>query len=197
MASGRDMGFCPLVKPAQLKSFEEYAYDYVVPAGAGMSSFGKGVHGINPSLNTTDNRYHETDGSTAWSSPNRIFAPLLQHNKGPKFPGVMQNIHFDPTRGKAIDDLIKCSASRTVDDGDESQMRECGVITDMVFINSKVISDLNKCGASRAVDDEDESKTQGCAAISDSTLFGPGDTEPMAFILQPINPASDNFEVRT
>jgi hypothetical protein len=191
------MGFCPLVTPAQLESFEEHAYESVVPVGAGISSFGKGVYGIDQSLNTTDNRYHETDRSTAWSSPKRIFAPLLQHNKGPKFPGLMQNIHFDATRGKAIDDLIKCSSSRTVDDGDESQMRECGVITDMVFVNSKVINDVNKCGASRAVDDGDEGQTRECGASIDRTIFGHGATEPMAFIIQPIYPANDNLEVRT
>jgi hypothetical protein len=196
-SSGRAMGLCPLVTPAQLESFEEHVYESVVPVGAAISSFGKGVYGVDRSLNTTDNRYHETDGSTAWSSPNRIFAPLLQHSKGSKFPGLMQNIHHDPTRGKAIDDLIKCSASRTVDDGDENQMRECGVITDMVFIRSQVLDNLSKLCAGRTVDGGDESPTRDCASVAGDRLFGPGDTEPTAFILQPIYPANDNIEVRT
>jgi hypothetical protein len=110
-SSGREMGFCPLVTPEQLPSFEDFAYDCYeerFPGGtAGLSSFGKGVSGVNPALNTSDNRYHETDGSTSYNSPNKIFAPILQHNLG-DFPALMLNLHFQETRGEVIDGMIAC-----------------------------------------------------------------------------------------
>ena len=112
--------------------FEEFAYEYYeeqFPLGAATSSFGKGVFGINPALNTTDNRYHETDGSTYYDSPNKIFAPILQHNAG-AHPALMLNLHFEETRGTLIDNLITCSKTNTV---------ECSSITDMLTLTSQEV----------------------------------------------------------
>jgi hypothetical protein len=122
-SSGREMGFCPLVTPEQLSSFEEFAYDYYeerFPSGtAGLSSFGKGVFGINPGLNTSDNRYRETDARTYYNSPNKIFAPVLQHNLE-AFPFLMLNMHFEDRLGKVIDGMIACG---------ETNDEECDAIT--------------------------------------------------------------------
>jgi hypothetical protein len=129
-SSGREMGFCPFVTPEQLPMFEEFAYDYYeeqFPLGAAVSSFGKGVFGVDPALKTTDNRYHETDGSTYYDSPNKIFAPILQHNAG-AHPALMLNLHFQETRGALIDNLITCSEANT---------EECSSITDMIILTSQ------------------------------------------------------------
>jgi hypothetical protein len=128
-SSSREMGFCPFVTPDQLPMFEDFAYEYYeenFPLGAASSSFGNGVFGVNPSLNTTDNRYHETDGSTYYDSPNRIFVPILQHNAG-AHPALMLNLHFQETRGTLIDNLIKCSETNT---------EVCSSITDILTLTS-------------------------------------------------------------
>jgi hypothetical protein len=133
-SSGREMGFCPFVTPEQLPSFEEFAYEYYgekFPPGAAVSSFGKGVFGIDPALNTTDNRYHETDGSTYYDSRNNIFAPILQHNAG-AHPALMLNLHFQETRGTIIDNLITCSET-------ETHHEECSSITDMLILTSQEV----------------------------------------------------------
>jgi hypothetical protein len=135
-SSGRGIGFAPLVTPEQLSSFEEFTYDYYeerFPGGtAGLSSFGKGVSGVNKALNTSDNRYHETDGSTYYNSPNKSFAPALQHNLG-GFPALMLNLHYHEARGKIIDGMIACAKTN-----DE----ECGAITsitDMLILQQEVL----------------------------------------------------------
>lgn len=131
-SSGREMGFCPFVTPEQLPLFEEFAYEYYeeqFPSGAATSSFGKGVFGVNPALNTTDKRYHETDGSTYYDSPNKVFAPILQHNLG-NHPALMLNLHFQETRGTLIDNLITCS---------KTNYDECTSITDMLILTSQEV----------------------------------------------------------
>jgi hypothetical protein len=129
---GRDMSFGPLVTPEQLPSFEEFAYDYYeerFPGGtAGLSPFGKGVSG-NRIPGSPDARYHETDGRTYYNSPNKIFAPVLQHNQG-EYRGLMVNIHFYEPLGKVIDGMIACAKAN-----DE----ECGAITDMLILQQEVL----------------------------------------------------------
>jgi hypothetical protein len=85
-SSGRDMGLAPLVTPEQLADFEDFIYDFYenkrdppFPNGTATSSFGKGVWGIDPSFGTSDKRYHETDGTTSYDSPHKIFAPVIHH----------------------------------------------------------------------------------------------------------------------
>jgi hypothetical protein len=133
--AARDMGFCPLVTPEQLPSFEEFAYSYYeerFPGGtAGLHSFGKGVAANPISLQEVGARYRETDGSTNYNSPNKIFTPILQHNLG-AFPGLMVNLHYHKPLGTVIDGMIAC-----VKTNDE----ECGSITsitDMLILRGLV-----------------------------------------------------------
>lgn len=140
-SSGREMGFAPLVTPEQLADFEDFAYNYYFnvreppfPTNTtAQSSFGRGVWGFNPALNTSDNRYHESDGSTSYDSPNKIFAPILHHNEGPH-KALMLNLHFQKTRGVIIDNMIACAQNRkesaTID-------MECGAITDFLILTSQ------------------------------------------------------------
>lgn len=139
-SSGREMGFSPLVTPEQLSKFEDFAYDYYYnsreppfPDTTAISSFGRGVWGVNPALNTTDNRYHESDGSTNYDSPNKIFAPILHHNNG-THKALMLNLHFQETRGVVIDNIIACAKKRK-ETGNLNT--ECGEITDFLILTSQ------------------------------------------------------------
>ena len=141
-SSGREMGFCPLVTPDQLSAFETFAYDYYqnsrkppFPNGTATSSFGEGIWGVDPELDTKDKRYHESDGTTSYDSPNKIFAPILHHNEGPH-RALMINLHFQETRGRLIDDMIACSSVRgtSIDEN-----MACGGITDMLILTSQEV----------------------------------------------------------
>ena len=145
-SSGREMGFCPLVVPENLAAFEDFAYNYYenarnppFPNGTATSSFGKGVWGVNPKLETKDKRYHETDGSTSYGSPNKIFTPILHHNEGPH-KALMLNLHFQETRGKVIDYLIECAEARAKKlEQNSSSVVECISVTDMLILTSQEV----------------------------------------------------------
>jgi hypothetical protein len=133
---GRDMGLAPLVTPEQLADFEDFIYDFYenkrdppFPNGTATSSFGKGVWGIDQSLDTSDQRYHETDGTTYYESPHKIFAPVIHHPAG-AHPILLFNAHFQKTRGEALDSIIDCSVMRAESDDPDSFI--CGVVTDML-----------------------------------------------------------------
>jgi hypothetical protein len=135
-SSGQNMALCPLVIPQQLTAFELFAYDYYeksrippFPNGTAVSSFGKGVWGRDTSLGTSDNRYHDTNGNTSYGSPNRVLTPVLQHSDGSS-PVLMLNVHFEKTRGEAIDSLIECETRRKI----SLEPVECLVITDIISL---------------------------------------------------------------
>ena len=135
VSNGRELGFCPLVEPSQLAQFEDFAYDLIdskFPPDTAVHSFGRGVYGIDPTLGASDNRYHESDGNTSYDSPNRIFAPILQHNAG-VCPCLMLNLHFQVTRGQAIDEVIACSERRAM--SNDSSV-DCGLITDIFELST-------------------------------------------------------------
>jgi hypothetical protein len=120
-AKGCRMAFSPLVQPDYLEAFEEHAYKYYetsrtprpFPNDTAVSSFGKGVWGIDPSLDTPDNRYHESDGSTGWGSPNTIMAPILHHSSGASGK-LLMNLHSSGMMGSMIDNMILCATERAM-----------------------------------------------------------------------------------
>lgn len=141
-SSGRNMALCPFVRPDQLESFEEFAYDYFYnqrdppfPNDTATSSFGQGVWGRDPSLNTTDRRYHVSDGSTSYGSPNKIFAPVLQHDNGVHVT-LMLDVHYQETRGEIIDQMIACSNKRSKL---KDQTHDCGALTDFLILTSQSV----------------------------------------------------------
>jgi hypothetical protein len=134
--AGRSMGFAPLVTPDQLEAFEAFAYKYYYedrgppfPNTTAVSPFGRGVWGVDGERK----KYHETDGSTDYNSPNKIFAPILQHSDG-AHAALMINLRFEKTRGTAIDNIIDCS-NKLADKPDA----ECGAITDVLFLTSQEV----------------------------------------------------------
>ena len=143
-SSGRSMGLLPLVTPDQLESFEDHAYNTVFPGrypeDTGVSSFGRGVFGLDFSLDNEDKRYRETDGATTWGSPYRVMTPFLFHSMGPSI--LMTNLHSSELFGRVIDDVLTCSMERaeaaldSVDDN-STQVRDCGVLTDILVLTGK------------------------------------------------------------
>jgi hypothetical protein len=140
-SSGRSMGLLPIVTPTTLAEFEDYAYDVVFagtyPNDTVVSSFGRGVFALNPSLNSTDRRYHDTDGATYWNSPNKIMTPYLAHSLGPSI--LMANLHSFELFGRLIDAVIACSdgRARAVSEdssGQASRPQECSVLSDVLIL---------------------------------------------------------------
>jgi hypothetical protein len=125
-SNGRSMGLCPLVTSDKLSEFEAFAYSRVIepkfPNGTGVSSFGKGVFTSDPSLNTTDNRYHDTDAA--------FTAPFLFHSLGGSI--LMGNFHYGTIFGPIIDDMIACANERAA-----SASVECSILSDMLILYGK------------------------------------------------------------
>ena len=135
-SSGRESALCPLVTPEQLSSFEDFAYDFFenkrdppFPNGTGMSSFGKGIWGLDFTLNNSDHRYRETDANRSYSSPNKLFTPILQHSSG-AHPALLLNVRFEETRGNTVDRIIECARLRAK----TGELVECGAITPFIYL---------------------------------------------------------------
>jgi hypothetical protein len=133
-SSGVDMGFVPFVKPEEAAEWENFAYDFYhnsrdppFPNTTGLSSFGKGIWAIDRTNDAPDFRYHDTDGSTTYDSPNNILTPVFHTDEGAN-PLLMFNVHYQETRGFAIDDMIECSKQRALME-EPTDEHKCGVIT--------------------------------------------------------------------
>jgi len=100
------------VKPSELSSFEDFAYNNFnekgFPASTGMSSFGKGIWNQDYTLDTVDKRYHDINGTSSFDSPYTILTPFLQYDSGPH-QTLLQNLHGGQVMGKAIDAVIECA----------------------------------------------------------------------------------------
>jgi signal transduction histidine kinase/AmiR/NasT family two-component response regulator len=116
----------PLVRPDQVKSFEQFAYSCYARSypnrSVAQSDFGEGIFALgNQSTCFTCDRYHDTTGAVNYDSPYEILVPILQGNVSST--AMMFTLHSDPTRGKAIDKVITCSEER------RSPNINCGAIT--------------------------------------------------------------------
>ena len=123
-SDGRGMGFMPIVYPEKLQAFEDFAYGYFqtkqrppfedLAASLPHSSFGRGVYGIDTSLNTSDNRYH-SNGNTSWGGQNHFMAPFF-HCAAPSGSICDTILLFDhysrEDRGRFVDDIKFCSDER-------------------------------------------------------------------------------------
>jgi hypothetical protein len=102
-SDGRKISFVPIIQPGELSTWEDFAYDYYeytreppFPNGTGVSSFGKGIWGVNRSLDSPgDRRYHDTNANSTYGSPYQIFTPILHQNFGPHRV-IMLNIRYEP-----------------------------------------------------------------------------------------------------
>ena len=127
------MGFFLKVWPHQVAAFEEFAYDYFYntrvppfPNGTGATShFGRGIWAEDLGFNTSDHRFHDTEGQTTWwESPNKILFPLLRHSQGGFF-ALMLNYHSIQFKGDALDTMLDCTDERK---RTQDLEMDCGVL---------------------------------------------------------------------
>jgi len=150
-STGEGMSFFMLVKPEQASAWEDFAYDYYYnqrdppfTPGTAESSFGRGIFGIgDPNVTKTpDGRYHDTTGVAVYDSilgDEPILAPILHSDKGADDNVLLLSGRFEPTRGRAIDEMIQCtrnhrSSSNSSTSNSEMLVTHCGVITDLVTL---------------------------------------------------------------
>ena len=144
-SSGRSMGLLPLVKSTNLGAFEDFAYNTVIAEKypnetdvVGVSSFGKGVYGLDMSLGNLDKRYHEAErgGNTTWGSEYRYFAPYLFHSAGSSI--LMFNLHSNALFGQIMDDIVTCSDERATKQlQDDEKAHECAVLSDALTLTGE------------------------------------------------------------
>jgi hypothetical protein len=130
--SSADMGFVPFVYPEKQSEWEDFIYNFYeterdppMPNGTAVSSFGKGVWTRNRNLGTSDNKFHDMGNYTVYGSPNKLVTPVAHVKDGPH-PILLFNLHSEPSRGRAIDDMIACSKERAARGKDISD-NDCGV----------------------------------------------------------------------
>ena len=136
-SSNEDMGFVPFVKPEQQEEWEDFIYRFYsqdrkpepFPPGTAMSSFGKGIWATNPALDTADKRYHDFGNFTSYGSPNQILTPVTHVDEG-RDRVLLFNLHSEPNRGKALDNILACSQARDIK---IASAIDCGAITDMLI----------------------------------------------------------------
>ena len=138
-SSGMSMGFMPIVKPEQKQDFEDYAYNTVMKGQALTDT----MYG----LDEKKQKYNETDGSTYWNSPHKIFTPFYQHSTSDIY--FLLNWHSIEARGRLVDEMIACSELRAQEmiahyyenenedsaASDDFVPRECSILTDVIDLS--------------------------------------------------------------
>jgi signal transduction histidine kinase/FixJ family two-component response regulator len=103
----------PIVQPEQSADFEAFAYAKFreefgdnTTQGA-QSHFKEGIWVMDASIETEDNRYHDTDGISIHGSDYQFLAPKLQHGLH-ESPYLMMNVHGFKRQGEAVDAVVDC-----------------------------------------------------------------------------------------
>ena len=133
-ASAYHMGFMPLVTVDELADFEDYAYNTVMKGNA--------ITGRMWGMDESRQKYNETDGTTYWGSPNRVFTPFYQHSHSDAL--FLMNWHSIEARGRLVDEMIACSELRAQEmrekaENPEFRPRDCSVNTDIIDLQFKPI----------------------------------------------------------
>ena len=68
---------------------------------------------MDPSIDTVDNRLHDTTGVSIHGSPYAFLAPKVQHGLVDS-PWIMMNVHGFERQGQALDIVVDCSKDRAV-----------------------------------------------------------------------------------
>ena len=126
---GQDLGFLPIVTPEELDDFNSF----------GASLYPDAPFDRVTGLDETFTRYNETDGTTYWDSPYRIFTPFLFHSRGPILH--LANLRSIQSRGVVMDDMIRCSEERTqqLESGEfnASTAYDCSVVSDISDLSNR------------------------------------------------------------
>jgi len=105
----------PIVQPGtEAEEFEAFAYNKFRETFGddtemgNRSHFGEGIWVYDKSIDSPDNRYHDTTGVSIHGSPYEILVPKLQHALVDS-PYVMMNVHGFHRQGEALDAVINCT----------------------------------------------------------------------------------------
>lgn len=136
-ASAMHMGFMPLVKAEERADFEDYAVDTVMNGNAATDRMW--------GMDENRQKYNETDGSTYWGSPHRIFTPFYQHSHEDAL--FLMNWHSIEARGRLVDQMIDCSEARALEmmenaENPDFQPRDCSVYTDIIDLEFKPVVEI-------------------------------------------------------
>jgi hypothetical protein len=71
------------------------------------------------SIDSVDNKYHDTTGVSIHGSPYEILTPKLQHALGDS-PYVMMNVHGFKRQGEAMDVVINCTLNEREDSAENN-----------------------------------------------------------------------------
>jgi len=125
----------PIVDPSQAAEFEEFAYNQFEttfpehPEMGQRSEFGKGIWVQDGSIDTPDNRFHDTTGKSIHGSPYDLLTPKLQHALVDS-PYVMMNVHGFRRQGEAMDAVINCTKfERPYDDNVDGTVKNCQAVS--------------------------------------------------------------------
>jgi hypothetical protein len=122
----RTMVLATMITPAEIRAYEDFAYDFYDSngyPGLGISSFGKGIAALNK---TTGDRFHDTLGLQ--HGKRDILVPiLLSGNLESNLPSLMYNLYSDETRAMNIDNIMDCF------EVNESSV-DCISVTDNIFL---------------------------------------------------------------
>lgn len=143
-SKGCYISFGPLVTPEQAPDFEAFAYDYYESSrepepfknGTAVYDFGKGIY----STTETKEKYHDTDGTTSWGSPNNILIPKFQHAAGPS-KSLMNNMHSSELLGSMMDEMWACAKNKA-ELGDD--IKECTFMSDLMHNRTSWIQEAPK-----------------------------------------------------
>lgn len=129
---GTGMNLAPIVDPAvvNVTEFEEFVYGKfaeVFPDNPDMgarSHFGKGIWVQDGSIDTEDNRFHDTTGVSIHGSERVFMAPKIQGEWIGVIDSawVMMNVHGFNNQGKAVDYALDCVEERAKSDDPDSFM---------------------------------------------------------------------------
>mmetsp|Transcript_18985 Transcript_18985/g.47137 ORF Transcript_18985/g.47137 Transcript_18985/m.47137 type:complete len:904 (+) Transcript_18985:165-2876(+) len=129
---GTGMNLAPIVDPAvvNVTEFEDFVYgkfEEVFPDNPDMgarSHFGKGIWVQDASIDTVDNRFHDTTGVSIHGSERVFMAPKIQGEWIGVIDSawVMMNVHGFNNQGKAVDYALDCVEERAKSDDPDSFM---------------------------------------------------------------------------
>lgn len=129
---GTGMNLAPIVDPAEVNvtDFEDFVYGKfaeVFPDNPDMgarSHFGKGIWVQDASIDTVDNRFHDTTGVSIHGSERVFMAPKIQGEWIGVIDSawVMMNVHGFKNQGKAVDYALDCVEERAKSDDPDSFM---------------------------------------------------------------------------
>jgi len=129
---GTGMNLAPIVDPAvtDVAEFEDFVYGKfaeVFPDNPDMgarSHFGKGIWIQDASIETVDNRLHDTTGVSIHGSERVFMAPKVQGEWIGVIDSewVMMNVHGFNNQGKAVDYALDCVEERAQSDDPDSFM---------------------------------------------------------------------------